>query len=228
MHRTELIRSCYRFGWLWLALILPWYALGVDYSRLRTTLIETYGPQAEQQFNDWNALINNTSGQTTSVKLKLINDFFNQHIKFDSDIAVWEKNDYWATPMQTLGKRQGDCEDFAIAKYFALVAAGVPESQLRLMYVLAELSGGRQAHMVLAYYGSGSDDPLVLDNINKEILPADARGDLSPVYSLARHELADSTPPPTNARERMQIAGKQLRRSIWQDLISRAQAEGFD
>lgn len=217
-----------RLACLCLATALSWSALGLDYARLRSSLLETYGPQAEQQFDDWRNLINQTAGQSNGTKLKLVNDFFNQHIQFDNDIVVWQKNDYWATPMQTQGRQQGDCEDFAIAKYFTLVAAGIPEQQLRLMYVLAELSGGRQAHMVLAYYGADEDDPLVLDNINKQILPAGARSDLSPVYSLARHDSSSETPAPTNARERMAMAGKQLRRSIWQDLIRRAQLEGFD
>jgi predicted transglutaminase-like cysteine proteinase len=210
-----------------LILTLPWYALCIDYNQLKSALVEKYGPQAEQPFNDWHAMIIAATALPAMQKINAVNDYFNQHIKFDSDLAVWQKNDYCATPMETLGKGQGDCEDFAIAKYFSLIATGIPENELRLMYVLADLDGSRQAHMVLAYYGSGGD-PLVLDNINKHILPASERSDLTPVYSLTRYDAQEQNDELLSARERMQKAGQMLRRSIWLDLIRRARGEGFD
>ncbi|MGB3725236.1 MAG: transglutaminase, partial [Glaciecola sp.] len=51
-----------------------------------------------------------------------------------------------------------------------------------LMYVTA--TRPRQAHMVLAYYETPTSVPLVLDNLNKRILPASQRRDLIPVYSF--------------------------------------------
>jgi hypothetical protein len=38
--------------------------------------------------------------------------------------------------------------------------------------------------MVVAYLETPSAEPLVLDNLNKEILPASRRNDLQPVYSF--------------------------------------------
>ncbi|GAA5316039.1 MAG: hypothetical protein AseanaTS_12440 [Candidatus Pelagadaptatus aseana] len=38
--------------------------------------------------------------------------------------------------------------------------------------------------MVLAYYPSPEAEPLILDNINKKVLPASQRKDLLPVYSF--------------------------------------------
>ncbi|MGY0583711.1 MAG: transglutaminase-like cysteine peptidase, partial [Paraglaciecola chathamensis] len=68
------------------------------------------------------------------------------------------------------------------AKYFSLKDLGVPAEKLRLMYVTATRL--RQAHMVLAYYEEPNSVPLVLDNINRRILPASRRRDLLPVYSF--------------------------------------------
>lgn len=40
------------------------------------------------------------------------------------------------------------------------------------------------AHMVLTYYATPGAMPLVLDNLNPEIKPADQRPELTPVYSF--------------------------------------------
>ena len=157
----------------------------LDLSRLKYHLFSSTESNAESIFNDWKRLIEQNRKNNDSNALKQINDFFNINISFGTDVDVWKKNDYWATPMQTLAMRRGDCEDFAIAKYFSLVSAGMSEQKLRLMYVQATINGSfQQAHMVLAYYTSPDNEPLILDNINKEILPASSRKDLKPVYSL--------------------------------------------
>ena len=43
--------------------------------------------------------------------------------------------------------------------------------------------------MVLAYYASPADDPLVLDNLEDAVRPASMRTDLVPVYSFNDEEL---------------------------------------
>lgn len=209
--------------WLGLALLIQnQHATGIDFGLLHERLIADAG--AESDFAEWKALLEGARKQPAPAALKMVNDFFNQKVKFESDISVWNKNDYWATPMQTLSIKRGDCEDFSIAKYFTLTAAGVPEEKLRLMYVQALKYN--QAHMVLAYYPSPEAEPLVLDNLNHEILPANARSDLKPVYSLARRENSNTDTHDTAARMRETM--KQTRTSTWEGLIKRAQAEGFD
>ncbi|WP_237707120.1 transglutaminase-like cysteine peptidase [Pseudoalteromonas sp. BSi20652] len=47
---------------------------------------------------------------------------------------LWKQNDYWTTPLETLGRGLGDCEDYAIAKYISLRALGVIDDKLRLIY----------------------------------------------------------------------------------------------
>jgi predicted transglutaminase-like cysteine proteinase len=111
-----------------------------------------------------------------------VNDFMNR-TPFVSDLEHWGKEDYWATPVEFLSTNGGDCEDFSIAKYFALRSLGVPDEKLRITYV-KEIVVYNEAHMVLAYFPAPDAEPLVLDNINKTIRPASTRTDLVPVYSF--------------------------------------------
>jgi predicted transglutaminase-like cysteine proteinase len=156
-------------------------------------------------------------------RLNRVNEFFNRHLLFRDDTEVWGQQDYWASPLETVSKGAGDCEDFAIAKYFSLRAAGVPGERLRLVYVQA-LQGGPNgvalAHMVLAYYARPGAEPLILDNLVTEVLPASRRPDLRPVFSFNAEglwpgESADSAGDPTS------------RLSRWRELLMKARAEGF-
>jgi len=81
-----------------------------------------------------------------------------------------------------LASNGADCEDFSIAKYFALKELGVPIERLRITYVKAVQLN--QAHMVLAYYPAPKDEPLILDNLENGVRPASERTDLVPVYSF--------------------------------------------
>lgn len=211
-------------------LIAPIHAgMGIDFAKLREHFLSSSNNTNEGVFNDWRGLIERSKGQTTSATLKQVNDFVNKQIRFESDVQIWNKNDYWATPMQSLGMQRGDCEDYSIAKYFTLAAAGVPEEKLRLMYVQAAPKNQYpQAHMVLAYYASPDAEPLVLDNLNGEIFPASARPDLKPVYSLARRDTSAGNLDNNDTQSRLKEAMRQTRMSVWEGLIRRAQAEGFD
>ena len=211
-------------------LITPSQAgIGLDFARLREHFLNSSSNTNEAAFNDWHSLIDRNKGLATATTLKQVNDFVNKQIRFESDVQIWNKNDYWATPMQSLGMQRGDCEDYSIAKYFTLAAAGVPEEKLRLMYVQAVPKNQYpQAHMVLAYYATPDAEPLVLDNLNSEILPASARVDLKPVYSLARRDTSSSNMDNNDTQSRLKEAMRQTRMSVWESLIKRAQAEGFD
>lgn len=204
-------------------------ARGVDLNRLRYHLLNLAGNHAENIFGEWRNLIEQSRRSNEINALKQVNDFFNQQIKFATDVQVWKKNDYWASPMQTLAIRKGDCEDFAIAKYFSLITANIPEQKLRLMYVQAMISDQvQQAHMVLAYYPTSDAEPLILDNLNTEIMLASSRKDLKPIYSLKRQDSDGYKTDAQDAQLRLKEAMRQYRMSIWEDLIKRAQAEGFD
>jgi predicted transglutaminase-like cysteine proteinase len=145
-------------------------------------LEKKYGKKVSKRFVNWKRFVATNQKKIESEKLKLTNDFFNKQIRWVSDKKLWKKKDYWATPIETLLKKAGDCEDFTIIKYFTLISLGVPVNRLKLTYVKALKIN--QAHMVLTYTKTKRSIPLVLDNLNKKILPSSKRKDLKPVYSF--------------------------------------------
>ncbi|MFC5695710.1 cysteine protease LapG [Pseudomonas sp. GCM10022186] len=163
----------------------------------------------------WSDLIQASVELPEAEKLSAVNRFFNRELDFTDDIRTWRDNDYWATPIEALVKGAGDCEDYAIAKYFTLRRLGIPAEKLRITYVKALRQN--QAHMVLTYYKTPTADPLVLDNLDGDILPASRRTDLLPVYAFNAEGLY------TGAKR----AGDTKRLSRWQDLLKKMRAEGF-
>lgn len=150
-------------------------------SELMNYVRTEFGPEAYNRLENWQELHAIASQAPIDRKLRLVNSFFNR-ARFVSDIEHWGEEDYWATPVELLTTNGGDCEDFSIAKYLTLKSMGVPDEQLRIVYVKAlELN---QAHMVLAWYAEPDSDPLILDNLINEIRPASRRNDLEPVYSF--------------------------------------------
>ena len=138
-----------------------------------------HGPAAKERMQNWERLIVNNRNIPEQEKLRIANDFWNR-IPYKTDLEHWKVNDYWATPAEMLATNGGDCEDYAIAKYFTLAAMGVDRNRLKITYVMADVG----AHMVLAYYQTPGSVPLILDNLLPTIRPADRRPDLRPVYAF--------------------------------------------
>lgn len=186
---------------------------------------QRYGAGAVAVAKNWNDVLSVYQGATEQKKLKDVNDYFNRKLRFEPDQKVWGQEDYWATPIEALLKGSGDCEDYAIAKYFSLKLAGVSVSKLRITYVKARIGGAgsdtTQAHMVLTYYATPDAEPLVLDNLVSEIRPASRRSDLAPIFSFNSEGVwaAGSNTP-------QQGGGSRL--SKWTDLVEKMKSEGFD
>lgn len=175
-----------------------------------------YGQPARKRLVAWLTLIASNKGKPDAEKLKLANDFFNQ-TPFSPDMEHWGQRDYWATPVEMLASSGGDCEDYAIGKYFTLLALGINLSNLRITYVKAPTRGpADQAHMVLTYFVTPDAMPLVLDNLDKEIKSADARTDLIPVYSFNGDGLWLS-----KERNSGRAVGSSSRISLWTELNAR-------
>ncbi|WP_437890499.1 cysteine protease LapG [Phytobacter sp. V91] len=209
--------------WLLVLLIIsPGLGAGWDFNAISSRTERLYGPAtpaARQRIDEWAALLKNPPEGTIQDKLNKVNQFFNARMAFKDDIVVWKQQDYWATPIEFLRKGAGDCEDFALAKYFTLREMGVPANQLRITYVKAlQLN---QAHMVVTWYPTPDAIPLVLDNLKTAILPATQRTDLLPVYAFNGEGL---WLPQSGGSKRV---GDSKRLSRWQDLLTRMRAEGF-
>jgi len=163
-------------------------------------------------------------GRDEATQLRAVNDFYNQRIAYREDIDLWGQVDYWASPLETLDKGAGDCEDYAIAKYVTLVALGVPHARLRMVYVRASIAGapnGYVPHMVLAWYPQPEAEPLVLDSLQPDIRPAGQRPDLTPVFSFNAEGLWQGVGS-------IRANGDPLTRlSRWREVLQKARTEGF-
>jgi predicted transglutaminase-like cysteine proteinase len=145
-------------------------------------LTALYGDKSKVRAEKWHGMLVEHQTDSDWEKINKVNYFFNREIDYEDDLTLWGKKDYWAAPAETIGRGAGDCEDFAIAKYFSLTSLGVDPDKLRLMYV-RQLSVN-QPHMVLIYFENPKDPPFVLDNFNPKVLPANKRRDLKPIYSF--------------------------------------------
>ena len=189
-----------------------------DERQLAPRMGDFYGPEGEQRFYAWRSLIREQRGKPEASRLEAVNRFFNQQLSFRDDSRVWQQIDYWATPVEALVKGAGDCEDYALGKYFSLRQLGVPAEKLRITYVKALRYN--QAHMVLTYYATPSAIPLVLDNLISEIRPASQRKDLLPVYAFNAEGLyLPGAPGGKRASDSKKL-------SRWQDLLKKMNSEG--
>lgn len=172
-----------------------------------------FGKEAHGRLVTWEDLIRHDRSQSDREKLEKVNHFFNSRIRFVSDMEVWGVQDYWATPIELLCRGVGDCEDFAIAKFFSLKALGVADEKLRITYVKAIQLNIH--HMVLTYYSEPEAEPLVLDNLIDSISPASKRTDLLPIFGFNGSGL-------WMAKQRGQgkMAGSD-RIKLWQDLLKK-------
>jgi len=122
------------------------------------------------------------------IKLNFVNTKYNK-IKYASDKKTYNKNDYWATLYEFVGKNRGDCEDYVIAKYYTLKELGVDPHKMKFLYVIYKTKRGeKQSHMVLAYLKTATpksrDDYLILDNNNYLVLPASKRPNLIKIIHM--------------------------------------------
>jgi predicted transglutaminase-like cysteine proteinase len=177
-----------------------------------------HGEMAKRRFVTWKKLMVSNMHKPELEKLKLVNNFFNL-MEYQSDIQLTGEPDYWMTPFEFLINAGGDCEDFSIAKYFTLIALGVPVEKLRITYVKSLTLN--QAHMVLAYYSSPEAEPLILDNLVSDILPASKRKDLRPVYSFNGAGLWLA-----KKRGKSSHLGNSSKLSKWKAVLNRMKKEG--
>ncbi|RPH16164.1 MAG: sulfate adenylyltransferase [Alteromonadaceae bacterium TMED7] len=153
----------------------------------------------------------NYAGENYWPRVKAVNAYFNSNYAVSDDLSLWAQEDHWATPQEFAAKGAGDCEDFAIAKYFELVAENVPKELLALSYVTLN---GNQAHMVLLYHDQTEDTWYVLDSYNPAVLPVSKRPDLDFIYSF--NELGVWVPEEEVIGKKVAEAGSL---SKWQEIL---------
>lgn len=173
----------------------------------------------QRRITAWHELMQVNKSESELSKLSRVNSFLNQ-IQYAEDANEWGIKDYWATPAEFISRNAGDCEDFAIAKYFTLIKMGVPAQKLRIAYVYSKKL--KQAHMVLYYYPESSQPALVLDNLTQEIKSASQRKDLMPVYSFNKDGLWL-----VNKNGSNHFVGSVKRLSRWTEMLKRLPQDSF-
>ncbi len=221
-HQTRLYLLLSAIGLVLAAAVYtPATALQFNDSHIQKLVLARYGQRGVTVVSRWLAMMSRERSAPELAQLRIVNDFWNSTVSGSEDRYVWSRADYWATPLETLGKQAGDCEDFVIGKYFSLINMGVPAEKLRFVYVKARIGGMGSstsiAHMVLGYYPTPNADPLVLDSLVGSIRPASQRRDLTPVFSFNAQGIYVAGAATTSPD----------RIGHWRSLLAKMQKEGF-
>lgn len=182
-------------------------------------MAQRQGTAAVQAARELHRLVLEAQVLPLAARLEHINRNVNRRIRYASDREVWGREDHWASPLELWLQGRGDCEDYAVAKFALLRAAGVPDDALRLTHVQATRDGQRMAHLVLVVQEDDETEPLVLDNLIDEVRSAGQRPDLAPSFSF---NLAGLWLPTGES-----AGDPLLRLSSWRDLVRRLQDEGL-
>jgi predicted transglutaminase-like cysteine proteinase len=122
---------------------------------------------------EWLNFLDGEKRKDRPTQLADVNSFLNLHP------YIFDKLNYWQTPRE-FALHDGDCKDYAIAKYFSLRYLGWDTEDLRVV-VVQDLNL-RVAHAVLAVYINGAI--MILDNQARQIVRADSIRHYQPYYSI--------------------------------------------
>jgi predicted transglutaminase-like cysteine proteinase len=126
----------------------------------------------------WPATRNALKGRKLLEQLSVVNSFFNRY-PYRLDEYIYGVRDYWATPAEFM-KNSGDCEDYAIIKYFALKQVGVDPDSMRIVVLTDAIRN--IAHAVVAVYHEGN--AFILDNLSNLVLPHTRLTHYRPQFSV--------------------------------------------
>jgi predicted transglutaminase-like cysteine proteinase len=132
-------------------------------------------PQLQER---WQKLRTKLKDAPLLEKIRGVNNFFNQW-PYKLDREAWGVEDYWATPREFLQK-SGDCEDYAVTKFYALLNLGVPKENMRIAAVKDGIRG--LGHAVLVVFMD--DDAYLLDNLTNLVLSHKKLTHYTPLYSV--------------------------------------------
>ncbi|HYM30173.1 MAG TPA: transglutaminase-like cysteine peptidase [Candidatus Cybelea sp.] len=129
-------------------------------------------------WREWHELADSLKGQPEAQQLDAINRYMNRH-PYVLDWTNWGVEDYWESPGEFF-QFDGDCEDYAIAKYMSLLLLGYDDSRIRLV-VLNDLNL-KIPHAVLVV--NSGDKAWVLDNQVAQVVDAASIHHYQPIYAV--------------------------------------------
>ncbi len=147
---------------------------------------------APKEIIELKASLSSFKGMPLSKMATQVNTLMNSK-RYVTDSANYGKTDYWATPIEFYQKG-GDCEDFAIAKYTALRALGVPDDRMRIAIVQDQQKNIPHA-ILIVYTDQGA---MILDNQIKTAIKAERVSHYKPIFSINQSAWWLHTAPNTN------------------------------
>lgn len=201
--------------------------IDINFAQIKKSIQAQFpSDRSNQRANDWQNLLQSLQQENEQKQVHAVNKFLHRNLTYQTDEVLYGKKDYWASPVELLGHGRGDCEDWAIAAYVSLRALGVSEAKLRLIYVKAKIGGVNssitEAHMVLGYYPTPNSQPLIVDSLLPEVLPAAQRNDLVPVFSFNSAGLW------AGQGNQQSKSSPTARMSPWRDVLDRMRTEGIN
>jgi predicted transglutaminase-like cysteine proteinase len=167
-------------GTLW----QKWRGVSADIAADRAALAAcraaaaTCSPAAKR----FSAVIDAARGLDGRARLDAVNRAVNAAVVYMTDMAQHGVPDLWSSPLATFASLRGDCEDYAIAKYVALLEAGLPDADARIVLARDNLLG--EDHAVLAVRQDGRW--LILDNRRAEVVTEADEKHLAPLFAIDR------------------------------------------
>ena len=155
-----------------------WLSVQKRYAEETAAQLECEKSSSQCPLSEWYRFLANQRGKSPREQLAAVNAYGNQK-KYVLDSDNYGVNDYWATPREFL-KNNGDCEDYAIFKYFSLKLLGFNPDSMRI--VILQDTNLRIAHAVLAVYTD--NNILILDNQAEEIISHRNITHYIPIYTL--------------------------------------------
>ncbi len=112
--------------------------------------------------------------------LARVNAWVNDEVRHVDDRVARRVADHWASASQTLSRRAGDCEDFAILKYQMLAALGVAREDMYLTLARDLVRNADHAVLIVKHEGRY----YMLDNATSQLLDASTSHDYRATMSF--------------------------------------------
>jgi predicted transglutaminase-like cysteine proteinase len=180
------------------------------------------GTKSSKLITNFQLYLNKIATLPEEIKIKKLNDYINSQFLYSEDKEIWGKPEYWASPLELFEKLAGDCEDFAILKYVALLELGVNPDKVRLSYVKIHKKNSTlkdESHMVLKYFQNPESEPMILDSIVNDIYPRSKRIDLIDYYDFnSKNVFVD------NVKTKYQFASF----LNWKECLEKMKSEGIN
>lgn len=134
-------------------------------------------PKAAKKFL---AIVDQGRALVGRARIGVINRAINLSIMAVSDMTQWGVEDRWSPPLETFATGKGDCEDYAIAKYAALIETGIAAADVKLMIV--RNTAASEDHAVTAVRLDGAW--IILDNRWLRLVEDTAMAQAVPLFAL--------------------------------------------